>query len=102
MHWKITQNEHELRITLNGHLDFDASHAIGHLLAQLQQRPNKDVCVDLQHVKDLDSSGLGLLLRLRSSLQAKEMAIRISGCNETHKNTLRTANFQRLFRIDGL
>ena len=102
MHWNITQEEQELRVTLRGHLDFDASQSIGRLVTQLQQRPSSNICMDFQHVKDLDSSGLGLLLRLRNGLKDKQAAIRITGCHEIHKKTLSTANFNRLFRIDEL
>lgn len=103
MHWKITQDEQETRVILNGHLDFDATPAIKDLTERLQQQqPLKDICIDFAHVKDIDSSGLGLLLRLRNAARDKQIAMRLTGCNQTLKNALRTANFQRIFRIDEL
>lgn len=102
MHWKITQDEQEIRVILNGHLDFDATPAIRELTERLKQQPSKDICVDFVHVKDIDSSGLGLLLRLRDATRDKQSAIRLTGCSQAQKNSLRTANFQRIFQIDEL
>lgn len=102
MYWKITQDEQELRVALNGHLDFDATPAMNKLVERLRKQPDKDICVDFHHVKDIDSSGLGLLLRMRGHLKNSQYAIRLTGCNQAHKNALRTANFQRIFRIDEL
>ena len=64
--------------------------------------PASNFVVDLRQTAYLDSSALGMLLLLREYVGGDGSRIRIENCNADVRNILHIANFQRLFKIDGL
>jgi len=63
--------------------------------------PTTPFVVDLTQARYMDSSGLGMLLQLREFAGGNQSRVTIRGCNETVREILKIANFERLFRIQA-
>jgi anti-anti-sigma factor len=59
----------------------------------------KSYVVDLEGAEYMDSSALGMLLRLREYNRQGENVV-LTNCNEAVTDVLRIANFDKLFTID--
>jgi anti-anti-sigma factor len=98
----IRENRRDQSATLmlEGRFDFNAHRefrgAYENLLADPQVRA---IEVNFQKVDYLDSSALGMLLLLREKVESSGKSIALSGLQDTVKQVLEIANFQRLFTI---
>lgn len=84
------------RITAENRLAFRAQ-ALGHLERAAQARAA--FAVDLRGTRDIDASGLGILVLLQKRAREYGLVTRLVGPTETVLGALRTARLDYLFEI---
>ncbi len=87
-------------VLLHGRFNHETHVEFKELVRSLKEEGLVGVSVDLSAVKEMDSSGLGLLLLLRDALGGKRAQIRIRGASGAIRRILEVANFQRFFLIE--
>lgn len=87
-------------ILLHGRFNHETHMEFKELVRSLKEEGAAGVMVDLGGVKEMDSSGLGLLLLLRDALGGKRAQIEIRGASGAIRRILAIANFQRFFFIE--
>ena len=93
-----TQTEsHQTTITVDGDFVFDVNREFRE--AYRQAPADRNFVVDLSKAPYMDSAGLGMLIQLRDYAGSGKARVRLTGVNDTIRNILNVANFERLFDI---
>jgi anti-anti-sigma factor len=102
MWYGISVEARQHRIELKGQIDFNATQAFRNSYRQVLQQPGcKQLEVHLGKVETIDTSGLGMLLRLHREASAQGVAIALNECPPMVKRMLEESCFDRLFAIRG-
>lgn len=88
-----------LTIRIRGRFDINVYDDLGETYKDIPGSVSKFV-VDMTEVENVDSSALCMLLLLRERLGRDSAAIDIINCSPVVGNTLKTANFDKLFNIE--
>ena len=73
-------------------LDFRQAYGSGH-------DPHQQFIVDLSETQDIDSAGLGMLLKLRDHATRQGKSVSIMGSNPNLRSLLSRAKFDKLFAL---
>jgi len=92
-------NSKEVVISIDGRFDFSCHQEFIEFYRAFPQGEKKYV-VDLSRTEYMDSSAMGMLLQLREYANRATGVSLING-NESVKDILRIANFDKLFNIEG-
>jgi len=94
---KENENNNTVTISIRDRFDFIAHKEFR---ASYKDRLNSSkYVIDMQDVKYIDSSALGMMLLLREHAQKNSGKVVIANCNPDIRKILTIANFGRLFDI---
>ncbi|MFZ5944666.1 MAG: STAS domain-containing protein [Bacillota bacterium] len=96
MEIKVRQQEGKTALDLNGELDFSN---VEELQREIQRQPVKLVEVDLQGIRFIDSSGVGMLLSQARLLNKQGRTLRIVGIPDYIKEDLEVIGFFRVLEV---
>lgn len=65
----------------------------------LEDKSVTDIALDFGRVSYLDSSALGMMVLFQKKAKSQNVSVRIRGAQESAKEILQIANFDRLFDI---
>ncbi|MEG3639126.1 STAS domain-containing protein [Magnetococcus sp. PR-3] len=94
---QVTQTPQETLIVVRDRFNAKDLFKLGDL--KLPGTPNHKVIVDIGAVKFMDSSSMGMLLRLKEQLGAADRAIHLRRPSQGVREMLNTVKFDRLFTI---
>lgn len=88
----------EYQIVLSGKFDFSL---LNEFRAAYEKAPGetKKYTIDMRAVEMIDSSALGMLLKMKSSLKLADREIAIVNCNSNVEKILMIAKFDLMFSI---
>ena len=95
---RLNENGREATILVSGRFDFSQHR---NFKSAFEKAPLavESFVVDLKEAEYIDSSALGMLLRLRDRVGNQRDRIRIINANSNIRNALRIANFDRIFAV---
>ena len=94
-----SQNEAEIVFHVSGRFDFTCSQLFEELYRSIKEN-ERDLVIDFQHTEYIDSSGIGLLLRMRHELGQHNHAIQIRNCDEPLMRQFRISQFEQFFSFE--
>lgn len=89
----------ELHIVIDGKFDFSALKEFRDAYEGLTKKYKRYV-IDMRSVDMIDSSALGMLLKMKRTLELGDKDIHIINCNVHVKKILQISKFDTLFYID--
>ncbi len=99
----ITRNQESVLLHINGRFNFEMHtgfrQAIHDIFLAVGEK--KSVVIDMRKTEHIDSSGLGMLLLLHHEARARGVSVVIGAVQPHVRRVLETANFPRLFKMDG-
>jgi anti-anti-sigma factor len=95
---QISEDGSILTIRITGHFDITACQDFGQVFKDKPASVSKTV-IDMAEVEYIDTSALGMLLKLRERSGADSAQIDITNCNPAVKNVFKTTNLDKLFNI---
>lgn len=103
MEWNMVQTPEGLRkIRLRGEMDLYAAPKALKLILGFLEAGDKAIHLDLAEVNYLDSSGVGVLIRILQHAKTKAAAITFSGIQGTPRKVLTLSNILPLLKeTDG-
>ena len=90
-------NAGQVTIQIDGRFDYTTNKAFRE--AYQDHEPGVQYEIDASKMEFMDSSALGMLLLLREHVGDPERKVRIVNCQDSVRETLKLANFDRLFEI---
>lgn len=96
---KFIDSANEFHILVKGKFDFSQLNDFRNAYESFTNKTVKYV-IDMREVNMLDSSALGMLLKMKRSVNAGDKAIKIINCNADVNKILSIANFGVIFDID--
>jgi anti-anti-sigma factor len=87
------------RVTLRGDVDLSTTEQVAHAVGSVVDEGAAVVDVDLAAVEFIDSTGLGMLIRLRRTTEAAGVAFRLANCSERTLEVLRMTRLDALFTL---
>lgn len=88
------------RIVLNGRFDFNSHRLFNDATSALLSEPGvSELEVDFDEVKYIDSSAMGMLLRLKERAKSAAKSITLLNCKGAVAQVFELSNFRRLFNI---
>jgi len=97
---EFNEENKTLTINISGNFDINVYQKFGESYKDHLNADNS-IIIDLSETEYMDSSALGMLLMLRERSGGDSSSITIKNCTPGIKKILSTANFQRLFTIEG-
>jgi anti-anti-sigma factor len=87
-----------LNITISGQFNFNLVQSFRQAYAN-DQASGKSINIDLSSTDYIDSSALGMLINMKKSIGAEDLAISISNCPENLMKIFTISNFEKKFKF---
>ena len=88
------------RLVLNGRFDFNSHMMFNQTTDSLLREPGiKELELDFDQVKYIDSSAMGMLLLLKERAKGASKSITLLNCKGSVAQVFELSNFRRLFTI---
>jgi anti-anti-sigma factor len=90
------------KIICEGNFIFDNADSVKEaLLARLEKiSPGKPVTIELEHVEEVDSSGLQLLLSLFKTLESRKLQYKVTNVADEMMEVLELSGLSKFFRLE--
>ncbi len=87
-------------LRLHGQVTFSDCHRLSQVANSLMSAPAlKHFCIDLEEVPFVDSSGMGMLLVIRTHAERRKLHLTVMHPTSAVERTFKTFQFDRLFEI---
>lgn len=95
---RFTQNDNALIIAIKGRFAFNLLNDFKQSYIDETRTPSQ-FTIDMKNATDIDSSALGMLLKMKSALGKDDGEIHIINCNSTVLKIFQISQFKNLFTI---
>lgn len=85
---------------LNGEMDLYNSHMLKEHLSKIKEQNPKKIVIDMENVPYIDSSGIGALIYVYSSLKKEGIDFSITGIHGTVKRVIELTKLSEYFPIE--
>lgn len=99
MEIKITKNDEQMLVVMNGSLDTLAAEQVEPQIQEIEAAATLPVTIDCTQLDYIASSGLRLLLRLRKAAAAAGNKVTLCTVNENILEVLKVTHFDKMFII---
>lgn len=93
-------NEERLNVKIIGDIVADSAGELRESILQLLSRKPKEICLDLAEMPFIDTSGLGVLIGLRSHLKKHSVTLSIINPQDRVLHVFRLTQISKLFGMD--
>lgn len=97
MEVKLTKNDEQILIAMNGSLDTLAAEQIDEQIKDVELTATTPIVIDCTHLDYIASAGLRLLLRLRKAASANKQTVTLVSPNDSIKEVLSVTHFDKMF-----
>lgn len=100
MEIKITKNDEQMLVVMNGSLDTLAAEQVEPQIQEIEAAATLPITIDCTQLDYIASSGLRLLLRLRKAAAAAGNKVTLCTVNENIMEVLKVTHFDKMFIIE--
>lgn len=93
-------NEERLNVKIVGDVVADSSGELRESVLQLLNRKPKEICLDLSETPFIDTSGLGVLIGLRSHMKKHGVAFTLTNPQPRVLHVFRLTQISKLFALE--
>lgn len=95
----ISTSANVTRINLSGDFDFSTQEALNGVFEQALSANAKELCLDLQETRFIDSSVIRLFLKLHETTKRRNQPLMVVNCNPRILEILSIGGFDQIFDI---
>ena len=99
MELKIRKNKEVYIVDISGEMDLYNSYKLKELIAKMLERQIKCIVLNLEEVEYIDSSGIGALIYICSTLKKKNLKLYITNIHGSVKKVIELTKLMGFFPI---
>lgn len=99
MELKIRKNKEVYIVDISGEMDLYNSHKLKELITKMLERQVKCIVLNLEDVEYIDSSGIGALIYICSTLKKKKVKLFIANIHGSVKKVIELTKLMGFFPI---
>ena len=99
MELKIRKNQEVYIVDITGEMDLYNSYKLKELIAKMLERSVKGIILNMEEVEYIDSSGIGALIYICSTLKKKNLKLYITNIHGSVKKVIELTKLMGFFPI---
>ena len=100
MEFEIKDHDVHHEVFLRGHLTFEGNENFRHIVKKFEHSSHREIIIDINELKFMDSAGLGMLLLLGDCAKSKGGKMKLRKPKGQVERLLTSCQFDRLLSVE--